>query len=408
MTLSEERAARQRAERRAEDAEAELARVRGVLEHRRRRLASILGSIADGVVVSDQNARLVLFNPAAERLLGRGLTDAAPSEWSSTYGVFLPDGVTPFPEAEYPLVRALQGRESEQVDQFIRNASVPEGRYISVSGRPLRGDDGRIEGAVVAFRDVTQARLTAERVARLNDDLEARLGELASLNDELEAFTYSVSHDLRAPLRHIDGFVSLLRGRLGDGLDPTSARQLDVIAGAARRMSRLIEDLLALSRLGRTPLRMADVELAPIVAAAVEATAPEPGSRRLDVRVGPLPRVRGDSALLEVVFVNLLSNAVKYTARREHASVEVSALRADGDEVVVVVRDDGAGFDPRYAGKLFGIFQRLHRDDEFEGTGVGLATVRRVVQRHGGRVWAEGRVGEGASFYVALPGAEAA
>lgn len=234
--------------------------------------------------------------------------------------------------------------------------------------------------------------------ASLHKSEEALLGA----NKELEAFSYSVSHDLRAPLRHISGFVQLLQSKAKDKLDETGLRYLEVIAGAAQKMGALIDDLLLFSRTGRAQMRLETLPLAQIVEECRRELEPETRDRTLDWQIGDLPEVVADRALLRQVMANLLGNAVKYTAKKPAARIEVSARR-EADEIVVCVRDNGAGFDMKYADKLFGVFQRLHTEAEFEGTGIGLANVRRIVVRHGGRTWAEGEVDQGAAFYFSLP-----
>jgi PAS domain S-box-containing protein len=237
-------------------------------------------------------------------------------------------------------------------------------------------------------------------------DLEQRIAErttqLAAANKELEAFSYSVSHDLRAPLRHIDGFARLLAQREADRLDETSARYLRVIGEAARKMGRLIDDLLAFSRMSRTEMQTQPVDLRQVVADVQHDLAPVMESRVIDWQIGPLPMISGDPAMINVVFSNLLSNAVKYTAPRARARITINATAGPGDEIVIAIGDNGVGFDMAYAHKLFGVFQRLHRDEEFEGTGIGLATIRRIIGRHGGRTWATGALDGGATFYITL------
>jgi light-regulated signal transduction histidine kinase (bacteriophytochrome) len=236
----------------------------------------------------------------------------------------------------------------------------------------------------------------------LEQRIDERTTQLAAANKELEAFSYSVSHDLRAPLRHIDGFARLLAQREADRLDDTSARYLRVIGEAARKMGRLIDDLLAFSRMSRTEMQTRPVDLQQLVADIQHDLAPAIEGRTIDWRIGLLPVVRGDPAMLNVVFNNLLSNAVKYTAPRAQAQIAINATAGVGDEIVIEVADNGVGFDMAYANKLFGVFQRLHRDEEFEGTGIGLATVRRIISRHGGRTWATGALDSGATFYITL------
>ena len=247
-----------------------------------------------------------------------------------------------------------------------------------------------------AARDVTEQRQAAE-------DLQQHAGELAAINRELEAFSYSVSHDLRAPLRHVIGFASLLKRSVADRLTETEARHLQTIVDAAGRMGRLIDDLLTFSRMGRAALDSQRVPLDDIVRDAMEEIQVAAADREIRWTIHPLPVVDGDPAMLRLVFVNLLSNAVKYSAGRAVADIEVGVQDGKAEETAVYVRDNGAGFDMQYAHKLFGVFQRLHSVDDFEGTGIGLANVQRIVHRHGGRVWADGVVDGGATFFFSLP-----
>jgi len=251
--------------------------------------------------------------------------------------------------------------------------------------------------------------LMAEQVSRSQHDLEAQVAQrtqaLEGTNAELESFSYSVSHDLRAPLRAIHGFARILLEDHQAKLDPEAQRLLGVIDQNTRRMGQLIDDLLAFSRLSRKELASARVdmtELANVVADELRRAEPERNGQ-LEVKIGTLLPAQGDRAVLRQVFSNLLQNAMKFTRAQPNARIEVGS-RPDGKETVYFVKDNGAGFDPRYTDKLFGVFQRLHSNEEFEGTGVGLAIVKRIVQRHGGRVWAEGKVNEGATFYFTLPG----
>jgi light-regulated signal transduction histidine kinase (bacteriophytochrome) len=258
-----------------------------------------------------------------------------------------------------------------------------------------------------AFNDMLAEIQTRDRaLLEAHDGLEQRVrrrtAELDAVNSELEAFSYSVSHDLRAPLRHVIGFASLLEEHAKDRLDEQGTRYLDTITQAAQKMGRLIDDLLAFSRMGRSQLVTTRVDLNELVREAREEAAPEPAGRRIEWRIEDLPAVEGDRAMLRQVVVNLLSNALKYSSSRATPCIEVGARRA-AREVTLFVRDNGVGFDMQYAHKLFGVFQRLHRSDEFEGTGIGLANVKRIVHRHGGRVWAEGEIDRGATFYIALP-----
>jgi signal transduction histidine kinase len=257
---------------------------------------------------------------------------------------------------------------------------------------------------------LAEQRRLAEQLAETNKDLERRVRErttdLEAANKELEAFSYSVSHDLRSPLRAIDGFVGMLLEDHAKSLDAEGRRLLDVVVKNARKMGALIDDLLEFSRLGRTAMRASPVDMKALVDEALqELLASSPG-RRIETKVAALPAAFGDRTLLRQAWVNLLGNAVKYTRQRSVATIDVGGSAGD-PENTYWVKDNGAGFDPRYADKLFGVFQRLHSESEFEGTGVGLALVQRVVNRHGGRVWAEGAPGAGATFTFTLPGKQA-
>ncbi len=280
---------------------------------------------------------------------------------------------------------------------------------VEVSANFIRYEGQELNCAIA--RDVTERRAAENQIRRLNVELEERVrdrtAQLEESNRELEAFSYSVSHDLRAPLRAIEGFSGMVVERCGERLDAETQRLLGIVRTNARRMSSLIDDLLAFSRSSRTEMRFGRLPMGTMAQTAFEEVAADPGQRaRIDLRIGDLPDAEGDAALLRQVWLNLLSNAVKFSAGRERPAIAVEGT-VEGGEVVYRVRDNGAGFDMAYAGKLFGVFQRLHGVNEFEGTGVGLALVKRIVSRHRGRVWAEGAVDEGATFSFTLPASAA-
>ena len=261
------------------------------------------------------------------------------------------------------------------------------------------------EGLIYAVaRDVSEQKVAEERIESLNGALEERATQLEAANKELEAFSYSVSHDLRAPLRAIDGFAGILLEEHSAGLGDEGRSYLQRVAGAARHMGQLVDDLLRFSQLSRQPLQKRLVDVGQVVERALYQLQTSREGRHVDIVVGTLPDCLGDSALLEQVFVNLIGNAIKYTGRKDSARVEVGCQTTDGGPPVYYVKDNGAGFDMRYADKLFGVFQRLHRSDEFEGTGIGLAIVQRIVHRHGGRIWPAAEVGQGATFFFTLRG----
>ena len=264
---------------------------------------------------------------------------------------------------------------------------------------PVLGGDDEIGRVKRRLHDV------AEQLKARDRTLQARVEQVAAANRELEAFSYSVSHDLRAPLRHVVGFSALLEKDTGPQLDDTGRRYIRTITEAAARMGRLIDDLLAFSRMAKSEMVRTDVSLDALVSDVVDEIRGAAADRDVAWIVHPLPTVRGDRAMLRVALVNLLSNALKYTGPRARAEIEIGSRIDKAGEVVVFVKDNGVGFDMTYADKLFGVFQRLHNADRFEGTGIGLASVRRIVQRHGGTAWAESQLDSGATFYVSLPAA---
>jgi PAS domain S-box-containing protein len=369
-------------------------------------------------IVAVSDAYLAATMTEREKILGRGLFEVFPDN---------PDDPaasgTANLRASLDRVRQTATTDTMAIQKYDvrRPDGVFEERFWSPINSPVLGADRRIEYIIHRVEDVTDfvraqqrgtddpdgLRAHMERaeaeVFRSSQQVQSANQELRAANAELEAFSYSVSHDLRAPLRHIDGFADMLQKRAGDSLDPTSQRFLKTIADSARRMGTLIDDLLVFSRMGRAEMRQRAVPLDRVVEEAIAELRPQIVGRNIEWRIGALPIVWADPALVRLVLINLLSNAIKYSRPRDPARIEVGAVADGPAEAVVFIRDNGVGFDMTYVDKLFGVFQRLHRSDEFEGTGIGLANVRRIVTRHGGRVWAESRLGEGATFSFSLP-----
>jgi signal transduction histidine kinase len=266
----------------------------------------------------------------------------------------------------------------------------------------------RVEDSLRQVRDDLQVELEQRKrredeIRKLNQELAKQAAELEASNKELESFAYSVSHDLRAPLRHVVGYSELLQKQASSLLDDRSRRYIHTIVESAKRMGNLIDDLLGFSRIGRAETRNSAVNLDQLVKEVVAELRQELSGRDIVWKIGALPVCYGDRSMLKVVFMNLVSNAVKFTRMRTRAEIEIGCAESKENQIEVFVRDNGAGFDMQYVSKLFGVFQRLHRSEEFEGTGIGLATVQRVIHRHGGRVRAMGAVDQGATFYFSLP-----
>jgi len=381
----------------------ELARSRVALEAQTLTLQSVLDSIGEGLVAADELGKFVLWNPAAEKILGPA-ANLPHQEWTEHYGLFMADTVTPFPSEQIPLARALRG-EASVTEMFVRNRENADGAWIEASARPRKDKNGAVCGGVVAFRDITQRKADEREIRKLNEELEHRVAErtaqLEAANHELEAFSYSVSHDLRAPLRHISGFSQLLVEEFGATLAPGARHYLDRIQAGTQNMGVLVDELLHLARVGRHALNWGTTNLKELVGEVITLLQPESEGGQVEWAISDLPTVQCDPVLVKQIFQNLLSNALKFTRPRVQAIIEVSCREEDG-QPVFMVRDNGIGFNMKYVDKLFGVFQRLHRTEDFEGTGIGLATVQRIVHKHGGQVWAEGEPDKGAAFYFTL------
>jgi len=390
-------------------------------------LVALVVSSADAIMSKDLDGIVTSWNPAAERLFGYSAEDMI----GQAMAVLIPSDL--IDEETHILAKIRAGQNVEHFETVRRRKSgtlLP----VSVTISPIKDQAGMVIGAskiarditdqkaaeaellqhrdhleglvFSAARDITESKKIEAALLRVRADLESqvhlRTAELQSSNQELEAFAYSVSHDLRAPLRAIDGFSRKVVANFSDKLGAEGCRQLQVVRDNAQKMGALIDDLLAFSGIGRRDIAPQLLDMDKMVQGVVDELRALDPQRTIAFTIAPLPNSRGDAAMLRQVWVNLLTNAIKFTRLCPLAQIDISG-RIEGGEAVYVVKDNGAGFDMRYAEKLFGVFQRLHRQDEFEGTGVGLAIAQRILHRHNGRIWGDGKPDAGAAFSFALP-----
>lgn len=365
------------------------------------RAQAMLQTVRDPIALVDRQQRVVMHNSAFAELYGevqpmQRLIDVGAGAWRD-------------PVVHQRLSDVLaRGRELWDFESAQTTADGLS-RTLLLNARRMQLPDSEEDVALLTVSDVSAQKAIQLRMDELNRQLSGKVAQVSDVNRELEAFSYSVSHDLRAPLRHVSGFADKLARHLGDDADDKARHYVDTISTSARRMSQLIDDLLVYSRLGRSAMRLQAADMQSLVSetrALLDANADAEGrTTPVQWRIAPLPIVVCDENMMRQVWLNLLGNAVKYSARTAQPVVEVGYERLDDGSHQFFVRDNGAGFDMAYAGKLFGVFQRLHKVSEFPGTGIGLASVRRVLGRHGGRIWAESAPGQGATFHFTLPAA---
>jgi PAS domain S-box-containing protein len=384
-------------------AAAERQKAEASLRERELLLRSVIDANPNLILVKDRDGKIVLANTAM----------------ASTYGVAIKELIG---QSHLELHRRL-GMNEQEVQKWLADDRevIDTGTPISLV-EPFTHPDGTVHwysarklplllpgnrpSVLIVAADISEQKQAADRIRELNLELETRVRErtaaLALANKELEAFSYSISHDLRSPLRAIDGFASILREDHARDLKPDALRLFQLISKNASKMGHLIDDLLQFARLARTDLQSQPVKMKALVRTVVDELQSSAPNSQVELTVGELPNASGDPAMLRQVWTNLISNALKFTRGAQSPRVEIGGHLEVG-EAIYFVRDNGVGFDPKYVHKLFQVFQRLHRSEQFDGTGVGLAIVQRVVQRHGGRVWAEGKLNQGATFYFALP-----
>jgi PAS domain S-box-containing protein len=357
--------------------------------------ANLLNLTHDTIFVRDMTDVITFWNRGAEELYGWTAEQAMGKNGHDLLQTAFP---IPIDDLRAELVRS--GRWEGELQKSKADGS----RVVVASRWSLRRDErGRAVAILETNNDVSDRKRREEQVRKLNDELGMRTKELEAINKELEAFAYSISHDLRAPLRHMVGYTELLQKRVASTLDEKSQRYMATILESAKRMGNLIDDLLAFSRVARTETRETTVSLQQLVKEVLDELQQETDGRDIAWKIGALPDLHGDRSMLRLALVNLVSNAVKFTRKRPTARIEIGCLEKTNGGTTVFIKDNGVGFDMKYVNKLFGVFQRLHQADAFEGTGIGLATVQRIIHRHGGKVWAEASVDEGATFYFSVP-----
>jgi PAS domain S-box-containing protein len=378
--------------------EQELRQARDELEAQvavRTQQASLLNLTHDTIFVRDMSDVITYWNRGAQELYGWTAEQATGKHAHQLLQTAFP---APIEEIRAELLR------TDRWEGELEKTKGDGIRVVVASRWSLRrNEQGRPVAILETNNDITERKRRDEEIGKLNEDLAKRTAELEAINKELEAFAYSISHDLRAPLRHMAGYAELLQKNASAILDEKGRRYMLMILESAKRMGDLVDDLLAFSRIGRAETKKTVVSMEQLVKEVLREVQPETDGRTIGWRIGALPDLYGDRSMLRLALVNLIANAVKFTRTRPHAEIEIGCTNGKDDEVVVFIRDNGVGFNMKYVNKLFGVFQRLHRAEEFEGTGIGLATVQRIIHRHGGRVWAEGLVDSGATFYFSVP-----
>ena len=357
-------------------------------------LATIVKQSNDAIYIHDESGKVISWNQGAEEIYGYTEEESLKMKiWN-----IIPQHLHGETQQMIDTVVKGQGLHSLETRRITKHGKLVD---VLFSATVIVDPENKNKSVAITERDITLQKIADEQIEQLNADLKTNITELEATNKELESFSYTISHDLRSPLRALSGYSRLLEEDYGDKLDDGAKRMLKSIANNAAKMGKLIDDLLAFSKMGKTEVSKSEVNLGELVGAIIDEIR-RSTTCKTDFDIKDLPIARADRAMINQVWINLISNAVKYSGKKDSPKIEIGSYLED-NEVVFYVKDNGAGFDMVYAGKLFGVFQRLHRAEDYEGTGIGLAIIHRIIMRHAGNVWAEGKANEGATFYFSLP-----
>lgn len=366
-------------------------------------LQSVLDSMGDGVIVADKTGKLTIFNPAAEKILGLGITDGDATQWTNHYGIFDLDTVTELPATEFPLAKALKGENSDHVELFINNNRLANGVFISVTSRTIHDADGDLQGAVSVFNDITKRKQAEEQLMAFNARLEQS-------NRELQDFAFVASHDLQEPLRKIQAFSDRLQSKFAETLPAQARDYLDRMQNAAKRMQTLIIDLLSFSRVTTKAQPFIPVNLQEIVKGVLSDLENQIEQTNGHIEIDPLPTIDADPLQMRQLMQNIISNGLKFHKKDEAAKLKIyhRFIKNEVSQKMVTfceisIKDNGIGFDEKYLDRIFNLFQRLHSHSDYEGTGIGLAVCRKIAERHRGTITAKSSLGQGATFIITLP-----
>jgi PAS domain S-box-containing protein len=357
-------------------------------------IAAVVKQSGEAVYIHNHEGKIISWNRGAERMYGYSEDEALKMKvWN-----IIPEFLLSVTEDAVDKIMAGEKIESQETKRISKHGKMID---VLFSASVLTDEEDQLKSIAITERDITEQKIADEKIKQLNTDLLSNVRQLETLNKELESFSYSVSHDLRAPLRSLIGYSKILEEDCMDKLDDDNKRTLNIIIRSAGRMNKLIDDLLEFSKFGKGEMRKSEIDTEKLVRTIIDEI-DQSIRNRANITLNILLPSYADYNLLMQVWSNLISNALKYSAKNATPQVEIGCSK-DGNEVTYYIKDNGAGFDMRYIDKLFGVFQRLHKAEEFEGTGVGLALVQRIISRHGGRVWAEGKVNKGATFFFSLP-----